>query len=216
MAGKRFTDNNPVDSDNPILPDDFFVIGNVVEDRKMSFAELTRVLRNGADFDGTMRFVSLDDLKEITEPENASYRFHEGKFQFLNADDSQWYSLSISTSGGRTLKWKSESGTEIRALSVDQNGVIIEPANFINANKFVTAHGGQLQNLKAGKGIIGDDFNGSTEKTWALDEVFLTKFIGNATESLKFIRADSGELVALKCRIVGGIPQFYGEIVNEQ
>lgn len=54
MAGKRFTDNNPVDSDNPILPDDFFVIGNVVEDRKMSFAELTRVLRNGADFDGTM------------------------------------------------------------------------------------------------------------------------------------------------------------------
>lgn len=50
MAGKRFTDNNPVDSDNPILPDDFFVIGNVVEDRKMSFAELTRVLRNGADF----------------------------------------------------------------------------------------------------------------------------------------------------------------------
>ncbi len=216
MAGKRFTDNNSITADNPILFDDYLVIGNTVEDRKISYAELTRILHSGVDFDGAVRFVSVEDLKEISEPENAAYRFHDGKIQFLNVDDEQWYTLSICTSGGRTLKWATLAGAEIRAVSVDSNGVIVEPPNFVKANKIVTADGGQLSKLKAGKGIIGDDYNGSGEKTWDLDEVYLTKFIGKATESAKIIRADSGELVALKCRIVAGVPQFYGEIINEQ
>lgn len=216
MAGKRFTDNDSVNSNNPILPDDVFVIGNVAEDRKMTYAELCRLLHSGADFDGALKFVSVEDLKTVVEPENATYRFHNGDIQFLNADDSQWYTLSVRTSGGRTLQWQSDGGAKIRAVSVDANGAVLEPSNFIKANKIVTADGGQLAPLKAGSGLIGANYNGAAAQEWKLDEAFLTKFVGKATESLKFIRADGGELVALKCRIKNGVVQFYGEVINEQ
>lgn len=216
MAGKRLSDNNPANSDNPIFSDDMFVLANAAEDRVMSFAELTRILHEGVDFDGAVRFVSDEDLKEITQPENSKYRFSGGELQFLNADDSQWYAISVRTSGGRTLKWRTENGDDIRAVSVDGNGEIIEPANFIAANKLVTANGGQLAAIKAGSGLIGGDFNGSAERSWRLDEEYVRGLVASVVEQPSFIRAVTGELVQIKCRVVNGIPQFFGEIINEQ
>ena len=214
MAGKRLMDNAAVDANNPLLSTDKFVVANDT-DRVMTFAELARILHDGVDGIEAVKFASDEDLAAFTAPENAKYRFKDGEIQFFNADANKWVSLNFVSSSGAVLKWVI-GGAEYRTVSVNANGEIAEPSNFIKANKIVTADGGQLAPIKAGSGLIGADYNGATTQEWKLDEVFLKTFIGNTTESQKFIRADSGELVALKCRIKNGVVQFYGEIVNEQ
>ena len=214
MAGKRLMDNAAVDANNPLLSTDKFVLANDT-DRVMTFAELARILHDGIDGIESVKFASDEDLAAFTAPENAKYRFKDGEIQFFNDDANKWVSLNFVSSSGAVLKWVI-GGAEYRTVSVNANGEIAEPSNFIKANKIVTADGGQLAPIKAGSGLIGADYNGATTQEWKLDEVFLKTFIGNTTESQKFIRADSGELVALKCRIKNGVVQFYGEIINEQ
>lgn len=214
MAGKRLMDNAAVDANNPLLSTDKFVVANDT-DRVMTFAELARILHDGVDGIEAVKFASDEDLAAFTAPENAKYRFKDGEIQFFNDDANKWVSLNFVSSSGAVLKWVI-GGAEYRTVSVNANGEIAEPSNFIKANKIVTADGGQLAPIKAGSGLIGADYNGATTQEWKLDEVFLKTFIGNTTESQKFIRADSGELVALKCRIKNGVVQFYGEIINEQ
>lgn len=214
MAGKRLMDNAAVDANNPLLSTDKFVVANDT-DRVMTFAELARILHDGVDGIEAVKFASDEDLAAFTAPENAKYRFKDGEIQFFNDDANKWVSLKFVSSSGAVLKWVI-GGAEYRTVSVNANGEIAEPSNFIKANKIVTADGGQLAPIKAGSGLIGADYNGATTQEWKLDEVFLKTFIGNTTESQKFIRADSGELVALKCRIKNGVVQFYGEIINEQ
>lgn len=214
MAGKRLMDNAAVDANNPLLSTDKFVVANDT-DRVMTFAELARILHDGVDGIEAVKFASDEDLAAFTAPENAKYRFKDGEIQFFNDDANKWVSLNFVSSSGAVLKWV-VGGAEYRTVSVNANGEIAEPSNFIKANKIVTADGGQLAPIKAGSGLIGADYNGATTQEWKLDEVFLKTFIGNTTESQKFIRADSGELVALKCRIKNGVVQFYGEIINEQ
>lgn len=214
MAGKRLMDNAAVDANNPLLSTDKFVVANDT-DRVMTFVELARILHDGVDGIESVKFASDEDLAAFTAPENAKYRFKDGEIQFFNDDANKWVSLNFVSSSGAVLKWVI-GGAEYRAVSVNANGEIAEPSNFIKANKIVTADGGQLSPIKAGSGLIGADYNGATTQEWKLDEVFLKTFIGNTTESQKFIRADSGELVALKCRIKNGAVQFYGEIINEQ
>lgn len=183
MAGKRLMDNTAVDANNPLLSTDKFVVANDT-DRVMTFAELARILHDGVDGIETVKFASDEDLAAFTTPENAKYRFKDGEIQFFNGDANKWVSLKFVSSSGAVLKW-AVGGAEYRAVSVNANGEIVEPSNFIKANKIVTEDG-------------------------------FTKLIGKVTESQKFIRADSGELVALKCRVKNGVVQFYGEIVNEQ
>lgn len=214
MAGKRLMDNAAVDANNPLLSTDKFVVANDT-DRVMTFVELARILHEGVDGIEAVKFASDEDLAAFTAPENAKYRFKDGEIQFFNDDANKWVSLKFVSSSGAVLKWVI-GGAEYRTVSVNANGEIAEPSNFIKANKIVTADGGQLAPIKAGSGLIGADYNGATTQEWKLDEVFLKTFIGNTTESQKFIRADSGELVALKCRIKNGVVQFYGEIINEQ
>ena len=214
MAGKRLMDNTAVDANNPLLSTDKFVVANET-DRVMTFAELARILHDGVDGIEAIRFASDADLAAFTTPENAKYRFRDGEIQFFNSDANKWVSLKFEASTGAVFKWVLD-GTQYRAVSVNAQGEIAEPSNFIKANKIVTADGGQLAAIKAGSGLIGADYNGAAAQEWKLDEAFLKTFVGKATESLKFIRADSGELVALKCRIKNGVVQFYGEIVNEQ
>lgn len=214
MAGKRLMDNAAVDANNPLLSTDKFVVANDT-DRVMTFVELARILHDGVDGIEAVKFASDEDLAAFTAPENAKYRFKDGEIQFFNDDANKWVSLNFVSSSGAVLKWVI-GGAEYRTVSVNANGEIAEPSNFIKANKIVTADGGQLATIKAGSGLIGADYNGATTQEWKLDEVFLKTFIGNTTESQKFIRADSGELVALKCRIKNGVVQFYGEIINEQ
>lgn len=214
MAGKRLMDNAAVDANNPLLSTDKFVVANDT-DRVMTFVELARILHDGVDGIEAVKFASDEDLAAFTAPENAKYRFKDGEIQFFNDDANKWVSLNFVSSSGAVLKWVI-GGAEYRTVSVNANGEIAEPSSFIKANKIVTADGGQLAPIKAGSGLIGADYNGATTQEWKLDEVFLKTFIGNTTESQKFIRADSGELVALKCRIKNGVVQFYGEIINEQ
>lgn len=211
MAGKRLVENNQVSSESPLLGSDFFVVANVGEDRIISFAELTRILHAGVDDIESYKFVSDEDLASITQPENAKYRFNNGKIQFYNDDDSQWYDLKISTSGGRTLSWGN-----YKAVSVNSAGVIQEPSNFIAANNIVTINGsgGHLKSLQAGTGIIGDDYDGTAEQTWNIDETYITNIVKNLLDDLT-LTAPTGERVKISVAVIDGVPVLNPEIVND-
>ena len=214
MAGKRLSDNNSATQASPILPSDSFVLANPNEDRTMSFTELTRILHDGADGVESLKFVADSDLAAITTPENAKYRFHDGEIQILNEDDSQWYSLRISASGGRALSWG-----DCRALVLNSQGLIQTPANFLQANNIVTIEGG-LKTLSPGSGILGENYNGTSAKTWSLDQAFLKNLVNECLSKFEFnsliLKAPSGEKVKISAKVVNGIPVLNPEILGDE
>jgi hypothetical protein len=208
MAGKRLSDNNQVElNGSGFQATDAFVICNENEDRKLLVIDLLKALANGTNLDGGFTFATSEQLKEFTSPNGGRYKIENGEIKQKNQDDNGWYTIAVAKSGGKTLNWGN-----LFAVSVNKDGEIEYPTNFVQANNLVTSDGGQLKYLKSGSGIIGDPFNGSTSPTWCIDD----EYVRQIAQQTRLIRADSGELVEIKCRIVNGVPQFYGKVVDDE
>lgn len=207
MAGKRLSDNNQVElNGSGFEATDALVVCNSNEDRKLLFVDLLKALANGTNLDGGFTFATSEQLNEFTSPNGGRYKIENGEIKQLNKDDGQWYTIAVAKSGGKTLNWGN-----LFAVSVNNDGKIEYPTNFVQANNLVTSDGGQLKELKSGSGIIGNPFNGSTSQIWRIDDEYVKRLAQQAS----LIRADTGELVEMKCRIVNGVPQFYGKVVDE-
>ena len=213
MAGKRLSDNNAVElNGNALKTSDAFVITSAEEDRILAVLDLQKVMRDGSGLEGedkdNLTFFTKAQAAEITAPSEGLYKIEGGEIKSLG-DDGQWYCVLVSKSG-KALSWGG-----VFSVSVDANGVVQFPQNFVKANNLVTATGGQLSALKAGVGIVGDSFNGSQPATWKIDSEWVKTLIQNTQSREPVLTADGGEKVKLKCRVTNGIPQFYGEVVNE-
>lgn len=216
MAGKRLSDNTAVDANNPLLSNDKFVVANSTEDRIISFAELTRILHEGVDGISSVQFASNSELGAITNPSAGKYKISGGKIYYFNDDDSGWYELKVIGTNGKTLTWGA-----YRAVSVDSTGAIASPANFIAANNIVTVGGGKLAKLKAGSGLIGQDYNGDVERTLSIDTNLIDARIALAiSAALSTARPQikmsvDGQTVQFTVQIKNGVPTLKGEIINE-
>ena len=213
MAGKRLSDNNAVTSESPLLSTDSLVVANPGEDRILSFAELTRILHVGVEGVESVRFASESDLAAVTNPENAKYRFHNGQIQFFNTDDSQWYTVSITVSGGKKLSWGDYS-----AVAVNNQGVIQYPANFIAANNIISVDGGSLKALTPGSGIIGSSYNGTTPRTWSIDQELIRSIVSSiigevAADNLVFV-APTGEHIKITAEVINGVAVLNPQIIE--
>ena len=225
MAGKRLKDNDSITlSKNKFKEGDAFIVCNEI-DRKIGITEFLKALAQGTGLEGGFTFATSEQLNKLFGGASGNnYRIKDGKLEFYNSGDSQWYTINI-TKSSKVLSWDDKE-----AVSVNSNGVIQHPSNFITANKLVTADGGQLKSMSAGTGIIGDDFNGKEDKTWKLDWSAVENKINTIVTTAKselmatikaqsYITADNGEHVEIKARIieVDGIkvPQFYPVIKEE-
>lgn len=222
MAGKRLHQNDSITlAKNKFKEGDALVVCNDI-DRKIGITEFIKALAQGTDLEGGFTFATSEQLDTLISGDN--YRINNGKIEFYNSDDSQWYTINI-TKSSKVLSWDDKE-----AVSVNSDGVIQHPSNFITANKLVTADGGQLKSISAGTGLIGDNFNGKEDKTWKLDweavEDKINSIVATAKNELmatikaqSYITADNGEHVEIKARIieVDGIkvPQFYPVIKEE-
>ena len=225
MAGTRPSDKPHISAGSPLAENDAIFISNPAEDRNLDFEMLQKMLRDGtgletaADKDN-LTFPTRREFTVVTTPDGGSYRISNGKIEFLNPDDSQWYTIAVAKSGGKTLKWKTTDGTPLEAVSVNSAGVIQYPANFISANNIVTSTGGQLAAISAGAGLVGQSFNGTSAKTWIVDSSWVTA-IANAAitaalanlNSLKLKTADNST-VELRVKIKNGVPTLSPTIVS--
>lgn len=230
MAGKRLHDNNAIVlNGDPFKEDDAIVICNQ-QDRKINVLEFLKALANGTGLSEGFTFATSTQLNSVIT--GTKYKIENGELKYYNESNSQWYTINVVNTNGDTIKWTKDGTGEnnFYAVSVNDNGEIQYPSNFITANKIVTADGGQLKSIKAGDGLIGDDYNGNSEQIWQLDLESVQAKINEAIAKLKaellttikansYVTADNNERVAIKARIIEidgmKVPQFYPEIITE-
>lgn len=186
MAGKRLYENSniePGNSQRSFRKGERFVLtnDNPHEDRNLEVVSLLKALRDGTGLEGGFTFTTTERLNEVLTPSGGKYKIENGEIKYWNSDDSQWYTIAVSTSGGDTLKWKDDRF----AVSVDNSGKVQYPTNFIKANSIVTADGGQLKSIKAGTGLVGTAYNGAKEQTWTLDSSFVESMINSKVTTAK-------------------------------
>lgn len=232
MAGKRLHDNNAIvlngENGDSFKENDAIVICNN-QDRKINVLEFLKALANGTGLSEGFTFATSEQLNSVIT--GTKYKIENGELKYYNASNSQWYTINVVNTNGDTIKWSKDTEENgFYAVSVNDNGVIQYPSNFITANKIVTADGGQLKSIKAGDGLIGTDYNGNSEQTWQLDWESVQTKINDAIATLNkklmatikansYVTADNGEQVAIKARIIEidgmKVPQFYPEIITE-
>lgn len=211
MAGIRPSSKPRISADNPISDGDALFVTNEAGDKNIDFSTLQIALRDGTGLEGDQKdnltFATKAQMAQALIPAEGKYKISEGQILLLNPDDGLWYALQPAKSGGKTLSWKSSEGDSLEALSVNSAGIIEYPQNFIAANKIVTATGGQLSPLKAGSGLIGQDYNGSSSKTWKLDESYIGSIFASLIfDKLKF-SAPTGEIVEMSVKVSDGVPR---------
>ena len=230
MAGKRLHDNDAIVlNGDSFKENDAIVICNQ-QDRKINVLEFLKALANGTGLSEGFTFATSDQLNSVIT--GTKYKIENGELKYYNESNSQWYTINVVNTNGDTIKWTKDGTGEnnFYAVSVNDNGEIQYPSNFITANKIVTADGGQLKSIKAGTGLIGTDYNGNSEQTWQLDWESVQAKINEAIATLNkklmatikansYVTADNGEQVAIKARIIEidgmKVPQFYPEIITE-
>lgn len=233
MAGKRLHDNNAIvlngENGDSFKENDAIVICNQ-QDRKINVLEFLKALANGTGLSEGFTFATSDQLNSVIT--GTKYKIENGELKYYNESNSQWYTINVVNTNGDTIKWTKDGTGEnnFYAVSVNDNGEIQYPSNFITANKIVTTDGGQLKPIKAGTGLIGDDYNGNSEQIWKLDWESVKAEINKAIATLKaellttikansYVTADNNERVAIKARIIEidgmKVPQFYPEIITE-
>ena len=79
-------------------------------------------------------------------------------------------------------------------LLTSNEGRVLTPSNFVKANNLVTADGGQLKSIKAGSGLIGEDFNGKEAQEWTVDKNFIQNQISAGKGILKANTNNSAQM----------------------
>ena len=211
MAGKRLSDNNPIEiNGSGFQAGDAFPVCHENEDRKLYILDLLKALRDGKNLEGGCTFATSAQLSEFVAPDGGTYKIEDGQLKQLNQDDGQYYTIAVAKNGGKTLKWNN-----LFAVSVNANGQIQYPENFASINGLVTAENGQLKNLNAGVGLIGYSYNGGTETTWKLDLEFLSAFVNSIVSQRQLLKAPTGESIKLSARVIDGVAVIEPEIVEE-
>ncbi len=210
MAGKRLYDITKSSiSEEGFNSTDSFVITNESDDKIIRIYDFIKALRDGGynGFEEDIRFVTPDKIDEIVLPKKGKYKIENGQIYLLNEDNSNWYSIAIGNSNGDTIKWISNKKA-YNTVSVNDEGIIEYPSNFIKANKIMTIDGDST-------GLVMVDDKGVITKP----ENFVSANIQNHKFPHIILNApDENEKqhqVMLKCRIIKGVPQFSGEIINE-
>lgn len=229
MAGKRLYENNAIALNGESFKENDAIVICNKQDRKIDVIEFLNALANGTGLSKGFTFATSTQLNSVIT--GTKYKIENGELKYYNASNSQWYTINVVNTNGDTIKWRKDTeGNNFYAVSVNDNGVIQYPSNFITANKIVTADGGQLKSIKAGTGLIGYNYNGNSEQTWKLDWESVQAKINEAIAKLKaellatikansYVTAENGERVAIKARIIEidgmKVPQFYPEIITE-
>jgi hypothetical protein len=210
MAGKRLYDITKSSiSEVGFNGTDSFVITNESDDKIIRIYDFIKALRDGEynGFEETISFVTPDTVDAIKTPNNGKYKIEDGQIYLLNEDNDKWYSIAVANSNGDTIKWISKEKA-YNTVSVNDEGIIEYPSNFIKANKIMTIDGDST-----GLVMVDDDGVITKPKNFVSANIQNHKFphiILNAPDE-----NDKNHQVMLKCRIINGVPQFYGEIINE-
>jgi hypothetical protein len=214
MAGKRLYDITKSSIyEEGFNATDSFVITNKSDDKRILIYDFIKALRDGGysglgdGLEEEISFVTPDTIEAIKTPYNGKYKIEDGQIYLKNKDNSNWYTIAIGNLNGDTIKWTSKDNN-YNTVSVDDSGVIKYPNNFIQANKNMTIDGDST-----GLVMVDDDGVITKPKNFVSANIQNHKFphiILNAPDE-----NDKNHQVMLKCRIINGVPQFYGEIINE-